>query len=157
MLHKYSTTITIFINFFHCQQTLQKVVQLKELHSVVILMGDHCWINNTNSKSQNFIVFNIQDTYCLCYVDKKIKKPSVLWRCWLGGKKGIWPVKTEWWDAGMVICLWRGVDLHMAQLMPLPLTISCACKSRLVLPFWYGLTRVIPDKRPLNSCCCCSL
>ena len=21
--------------------------------------------------------------------------PSVLWRCWLGGRKGIWPVKTE--------------------------------------------------------------
>jgi len=24
--------------------------------------------------------------------------PSVLWRCWgLGGRKGIQPVKTEWW------------------------------------------------------------
>jgi len=29
---------------------------------------------------------------------------------------------TNWLGAGMVICLWRGVDLHMAQLMPLPLT-----------------------------------
>jgi len=27
--------------------------------------------------------------------------------------------KTEWWGAGMVICLQRGADLHMAQLMPL--------------------------------------
>jgi len=26
------------------------------------------------------------------------------------------------WDAGVVICLERGADLHMAQLMPLPLT-----------------------------------
>ena len=25
----------------------------------------------------------------------------------------------------MVICLERGVDLHMAQLMSLPLTVSC--------------------------------
>ena len=25
----------------------------------------------------------------------------------------------------MVICLKRGADLHMAQLMPLPLTVSC--------------------------------
>jgi len=32
--------------------------------------------------------------------------------------------KTEWWGAGMVICLERGADLHMAQLMPLPLTVS---------------------------------
>jgi len=33
--------------------------------------------------------------------------------------------KTDWWGAGMVICLERGADLHMAQLMPLPLTVSC--------------------------------
>jgi len=32
--------------------------------------------------------------------------------------------KTEWWDAGVVICLGQGADLHMAQLMPLPFTIS---------------------------------
>ena len=29
------------------------------------------------------------------------------------------------WGAGMVICLERGADLHMAQLMPLPLTVTC--------------------------------
>jgi len=29
----------------------------------------------------------------------------------------------EWWGAGMVICLERGADLHMALLMPL----QCAC------------------------------
>jgi len=33
--------------------------------------------------------------------------------------------KTEWWGAGVVICSERGADLHMAQLMPLPLTVSC--------------------------------
>jgi len=49
------------------------------------------------------------------------------------------------WDAIVVICLGRGADLHMAQLMPLPLTISCPSKSRLVLPFWYRLTRVVLD------------
>jgi len=27
-------------------------------------------------------------------------------------------------------------------------------KSRLVLPFWYRLTQVVPDKGPLNGCCC---
>jgi len=57
----------------------------------------------------------------------------------------------------MVICLGRGADLHMAQLMPLPLTtgISCCSKSRFVfLPFWYRLTQVVPDRGPLNDCCC---
>jgi len=53
--------------------------------------------------------------------------------------------KTEWWGAGMIICLGRGADLHMAQLMPQPLTVSCSSKSRLVLPLWYWL----------NGCCCC--
>ena len=36
--------------------------------------------------------------------------------------------KTEWWGAGTVICLERGADLHMAQLMPLSLTVSCFSK-----------------------------
>jgi len=53
----------------------------------------------------------------------------------------------------MVMCLGRGADLHMAQLMRLPLTISSSSKSRLVLPFWYQLTWVVPDKGPLNRCC----
>jgi len=34
----------------------------------------------------------------------------------------------------------QGADLHMAQLMPLPLTISCSSKSRLVLPSWFHLS-----------------
>ena len=70
------------------------------------------------------------------------------------GWKGIRPVKTEWWGAGMVICLERGADLHMAQLVSLPLTVSCFSKSRLVLSFWYRLTWVDPDKGPLNACVC---
>jgi len=45
--------------------------------------------------------------------------------------------KTEWWDSGVVICLGQGANLHIAQLTPLPLTISCLSKSRLVLPSWF--------------------
>jgi len=44
--------------------------------------------------------------------------------------------KAEWWDAGVVICLGQDADLHIAHLMPLPLTISCSPESRLVLLFW---------------------
>ena len=61
--------------------------------------------------------------------------PSVLWCCWLGGRKGIRSVKTEWWGAGVVICLERGADLHMAQLMPLPLTVSCFNKIEIGFNF----------------------
>jgi len=81
--------------------------------------------------------------------------PSVLWRYWSGGRKGIRPVKKLRWVAGVVICLEWGADLHMAQLMPLPLTVSCFSKIQIGLPFWYRLTRVVPDKGPLNVCFVC--
>jgi len=38
-----------------------------------------------------------------------------------------------------------GARFAYAQLMPLPLTISCCSKSRLVLHSWYQLTWVVPD------------
>ena len=76
--------------------------------------------------------------------------PSVLLRSWLGGMKGIRPVETGLWGAGVVICLEQGADLYMALLMPLPLTVSCF--SKMVLPFWYWLTRIVLEKGPLNGC-----
>jgi len=39
----------------------------------------------------------------------------------------------------MVICLERGADLHMAQLMPLPLTVSCLTKKIQI-----GFTFLVP-------------
>ena len=54
----------------------------------------------------------------------------------------------------MVICMEQGADLHMAQQMPLPLTVSCFSKIQIGLPFWYWLTRVVLDKGPLNMCVC---
>jgi len=54
----------------------------------------------------------------------------------------------------MVICLERGADLHMAQLMPLLLTVSCFSKIQIVITFWYWLTWVVPDKGLLNVCVC---
>ena len=47
--------------------------------------------------------------------------------------------------AGVVVCLGQGADLHMAQLMPLPLTVTCFSKIQIGLPFWYRLTRVVLD------------
>jgi len=61
------------------------------------------------------------------------------------------------WDAGMVISLGQSADLHMAQLMPLPFTISCSSKSRLVLPEWFrfsgaGLPRLSWKKAVKRMC-----
>ena len=64
--------------------------------------------------------------------------------------------KHEWWGTGMVICLERDADLHMAQLMPQPQSLA-SVKSRLVLPFWYRLTWVVLVKGPLNGRVCVCL
>ena len=57
--------------------------------------------------------------------------------------------KAARWPCG--VCS-RGVGSNSVQLMPLPLTFCCSSKSVLVLPFWYRLTRVVPEKVPLNGC-----
>jgi len=54
----------------------------------------------------------------------------------LGGQQEGHPAcKNEWWGAGVVICLEQGADLHMAQLMPLPLTVSCLRKIQIGFTF----------------------
>jgi len=53
---------------------------------------------------------------------------------WVAGRASACK-KSEWWGAGMVICLERGADLHMAQLMPLPLIVSCFSKIQTSFTF----------------------
>jgi len=81
--------------------------------------------------------------------------PSVLWRCWLGSRKGIRPVKTEWWGAGVDICLERDAVLHMAKLMPLPLTVSCFSKIQIGFTFLVPAHPGSPGKRDVKRVCVC--
>jgi len=62
--------------------------------------------------------------------------------------------KTEWWGAGVVVCLERGADLHMAQLMPLPLTVSCFSKIQIGFTFLVPAHPGSTGKEPLNGCLC---
>ena len=74
--------------------------------------------------------------------------------CWLGGLKGIQTVKNSGWVLAWLsfwsevqTCIWPSwCHCHSLSL--------ASVKSRLVLPFWYRLTRVVPDKGPLNGCVC---
>ena len=52
----------------------------------------------------------------------------------------------------MVICLERGADLHMAQLMPLPLTVSCFGEIQIGFTFLVPAHLDSPGKGPLNGC-----
>ena len=56
----------------------------------------------------------------------------------------------------MVICLERGADLHMAQLMLVSLTVFCFSKIQIgSIPFWYRLTRVVPKRRAVKRVSVC--
>ena len=74
--------------------------------------------------------------------------PSVLWRCWLDGRKGIRPVKNR-----VVVC-WcgclSGARCRLADPSHCHSLSLASVKSR----FWYRLTWVVPEKGPLNGCVC---
>jgi len=61
--------------------------------------------------------------------------------------------KLEWWGAGIFICLERGADLHMAQLMPVPLTVSCFSKIQIGFTFLVLAHPGIFGKRAVKRVC----
>jgi len=56
----------------------------------------------------------------------------------VGRQEGHPAFKKHLWVAGVVICLERGADLHIAQVMPQPLTVSCSSKIQI------GFTFLVP-------------
>ena len=67
--------------------------------------------------------------------------------------------KTERWGggAGVVICLERGADLHIVQLIPLPLTVSCSSKIQIGFTFLVPAHLGSPGKRVVFVCVCVSV
>ena len=55
----------------------------------------------------------------------------------------------------MIICLERGANLHMAQLMPLPLTVSCFSKIQIGFTFLVPAHPDSPGKRAVKRVCVC--
>ena len=55
----------------------------------------------------------------------------------------------------MVICLERGADLHIAQLMPLPLSVSCFSKIQIGLTFLVPADSDSPRKKAVKWVCVC--
>ena len=53
----------------------------------------------------------------------------------------------------MVICLEQDADLHMAQLMPLPLTVSCFSKIQTGFTFLVPAHPGSPGKRAVKCVC----
>ena len=57
----------------------------------------------------------------------------------------------------MVVCLERGADLHMAQLMPLPLTVPCSSKIQIGFTFLVPANLGSHGKRAVTRVCVCLL
>jgi len=55
----------------------------------------------------------------------------------------------------VVICLEQGADLHMAQLMLLPLTISCFSKIQIGFTFLVPTHLGSPGQRAVKRVCVC--
>ena len=114
--------------------------------------------NGTRKKT--VMVWNYQNVDCsfdkinlLCH----LLLPSVLWRCWLGGRKGIRPVKKLSGEVLAWLSVWSKVQTCIRPSWCHCHSLSLASvKSRLVLPFWYRPTRVVQEKGPLNGCMCVS-
>ena len=63
--------------------------------------------------------------------------------------------KLEWWGAGVAICLEQGADLHMAQLMPLPVTVACFSKIQIGFTFLVPAHPGSPGKWAVKRVCVC--
>ena len=57
----------------------------------------------------------------------------------------------------MVICLEQGAELHTAQLMPLPLTVSCSSKIQIGFTFLVPAHLGSPGKRAVKRVCVASI
>jgi len=55
----------------------------------------------------------------------------------------------------VVICLERDADLHMAQLMPVPLSVSCFSKIQIGFTFVVPAHPGSPGKRAVKRVCAC--
>jgi len=56
----------------------------------------------------------------------------------------------------VVICLNRSANLHMAQLMPLPLTVSCFSQIQIGFTFLVSTHPGSPGKRSVKRVCVCA-
>ena len=57
--------------------------------------------------------------------------------------------------AWLSFCLERDADLHTAQLMPLPLTVSCFSKTQIGFAFLVPAHPGSPGKRAVKQMCVC--
>ena len=114
-----------------------------------------CFIGIT-SLSKYIIGYGSTPECDLCRPTLCQPMPSVLWRCWLGGRKGIRPVKN--WVVGC----WHGYLsgprcklVYGPAVMPLPLTVSCFSEIQTGFTFLVPAHTGSPGQRAVKRACVC--
>jgi len=90
----------------------------------------------------NYLLINTVSV--LLFVKCGINVPSVLWRCWLGGRKGIWPVKNwvvKYWHGYLSGARCKCLTYGPADASATP-SFLAAVKSRMVYLSGAGLPRL---------------
>jgi len=78
--------------------------------------------------------------------------PSMLWRCWLGGRKGIRPVKI--WVVGCWCGCRSGARCRLAY-GPADATVSCSSKIQINFTFLVPAYPGSPGQRAVKWVCVC--
>ena len=79
----------------------------------------------------------------------------MLWCCLLGSRKGIQPVKNLSGGVLAWLSVWSEMQTCMAQLIPLPLTVSCFSKIQIGFTFLIPAHPGSPGKRAVKRVCVC--
>ena len=96
-----------------------------------------------------FSFFHIEYFYLLSYVSFCLQCFNAVG--WVAGRAS----GLVGWGPGKVICLERDAHLHMAQPMPLPLTVSCFSKIQIGFTFLVRAHPGSPGQRAVKRVCVC--
>jgi len=117
---------SFFICFFQeacyntCATPSSPIAALLSVPQILPLMADYAHVKTINILLYCITLFHLLFAFSSLMLLVGLQEGHPAYKKLSGG------------SAGIVICLGRGSDLHMAQLMPLPLTIACFSKSRLI-------------------------
>ena len=150
------------LQLFNRSRRTAKLTKAIPVMTPIIVTRPRQWqsIENPSKKCLFLSCLLFKHIMIMMLIETKINRsligyllPSVLWRCWLGGRKGIRPVKNGgvlvWFSVWSKVqtCIWPSwCHCHSLSL--------ASVKSRLVLPFWYWITWVVLEKGPLNGWVC---
>ena len=134
---------------FCTRHTLISTILAHTLHVIIRNIRSCCSIQTERlhrschlSNNTEYHYHTMANSYTLHPACKKLSGGLLAWL-------------SEWWGTGVVICLERGADLHMAQWMPLPLTVSCFSKIQIGFTFLVPVHPGSPERRAIKRVCVC--